>query len=90
MALGVRYALLAPAAIRKSVHDVAQIPFVVTLVLEQLDPHVGHGHGEAVVEADAALRNWDAEERHARHVFSNGDDGGIKSVQKVIGLIAVR
>ena len=73
MRLGVSDAVLLPTPVGQRVHDVAHVPVLVPLLLQQFDPHVGHGHGEAVVEPAASLRCGAAECRHARHVFRDSD-----------------
>lgn len=58
MALCIRDGALHPASVGKSVHDVAHLPVLVAFLLQQLDPHVGYGHAQPVVEASAALAHW--------------------------------
>ena len=61
MGLGVGDAGLFVAAVGERVHDVAHLPLVVRLLLQQLDPLVRNGHLQPVVKPDAALRHWPAQ-----------------------------
>ena len=80
--LGVRDALLAPAAVLQAVHQVEHVPVVVVAPLgEHLDPLVRDGHLQAVVEADAALGDGARERGHAGDVLRDGD--AVPVVQRV-------
>lgn len=65
--------------------DVAEIPFFVLLLLEDLDPHVGDGHGESVVKANAAEGEGQAQGRHSRDILGHGYHIGIQLVEELIG-----
>ncbi len=54
--------------------EFVEIPVLVALVLEELDPMVGDAHGQAVGETDSAFGIRPAEAGHAGHVL--GDDDG--------------
>jgi hypothetical protein len=84
---GVGDALLAVPSVDEGVDDVAHVPVVVALgLLEELDPHVGNGHRQSVVEPDAARGNVSAEGRHAGDVLGDGDGRGVEGVDHRVGL----
>lgn len=62
MGFGVCDACLRVAAVGQRVHDVAHLPLVVCLLLQQLNPLVRNRHLQPVVEPDASLCNWPAQE----------------------------
>jgi hypothetical protein len=55
------------------VEELRDVPLLVGLVLEEGDPHVGDGHVEAVVEAEAALAHGSGEAGIARDVLGQRD-----------------
>lgn len=71
MTLAVGNGLLAMASVGQSEADVAQVPVLVLLLFENLDPHIWDGHGKPVIESYASQGQWHAESRHARDIFSN-------------------
>mmetsp|Transcript_6310 Transcript_6310/g.10708 ORF Transcript_6310/g.10708 Transcript_6310/m.10708 type:complete len:559 (+) Transcript_6310:975-2651(+) len=71
--LRVAHHLLLPAAVGHGVGDVAHVPLLVGRVVQVLDPHVGHEHAEAVVEAEPPVLESPAERGHARHVLRDRD-----------------
>jgi hypothetical protein len=88
--LGVADTLLAVSSVRERVADVAEVPILVRgSFLEQLDPHVGDGHREAVVEADTAFGDGATERWHPRDVLRDGDRVGIQLVEHGVGLSSV-
>ena len=52
--------------------------------LENLDPHVGHGHGQLVVKPKAALALRPAQRGHTRDLLGDGNAAGQDLVQKPI------
>mmetsp|Transcript_24606 Transcript_24606/g.76616 ORF Transcript_24606/g.76616 Transcript_24606/m.76616 type:complete len:642 (+) Transcript_24606:455-2380(+) len=82
--LDVRDDLLLPTAVGQRVGDVAHVPAVVGALLQELDEHVGDGHGQAVVEAEAAVLDRPAERGHAAHVLAHGDGAGNHAVDQVV------
>ncbi|KAI3492991.1 hypothetical protein L1887_42366 [Cichorium endivia] len=83
--LGIGDRLFQMTSVGEREADVAKVPVLVRLFLEQLDPHVWHGHREAVVEANTALRDGSAQRRHARDVLGDGDGVGVVLVDHVVG-----
>lgn len=85
--LRVRDALLSVPPVDQSVNNVSDVPLRVGLGLfEQLDPHVGDSHREAVVEADASFGDRNAEGGHAGDVLGNADSGRVEGVDHGVGL----
>ena len=73
VALGVADVLLAVPAIQQRVEELGQVPLLVALLLEELDPVVRHAHRQAVVESDAAFGDRPGHADHSRDVFGDGD-----------------
>lgn len=69
VALGVSDGAFHPPSVGERVHDVAHLPVLVALLLQQLDPHVRDGHAQPVVEPGAALRHRPAGRWHAGYVL---------------------
>lgn len=88
MALGIRNTLLGMPPVGQDVRNISNLPLIVGLFLEELDPHVRDGHGQAVVESDAAFVDGSTEGGHARDVFGDGDDVRVEFVQHIVGLRA--
>ena len=61
------------------------MPVLITLLLDEFNPVVGHVHGHAVVEAVAAVLQRRGQAGHARHLFGDGDGLGIDLVDQVVG-----
>ena len=71
----------------EGVNDVSDIPVRVRFrFLEKLDPHVGNGHRETVVESYSSIWDRNAESWHSRDVLGNGDGCGVESVDHGVGL----
>mmetsp|Transcript_9850 Transcript_9850/g.28314 ORF Transcript_9850/g.28314 Transcript_9850/m.28314 type:complete len:381 (+) Transcript_9850:270-1412(+) len=83
--LAVAHHLLLVPAVGEGVGDVAHLPLVIRLLLEQLDPHVGRRHGQAVVEPEPALGHGAAQSGHARHVLRDGNGARAHPVDHVVG-----
>ena len=73
MGLCIGDAALLPAPVGQGVHDVANVPVLVPLLLQQLDPHVRHGHRQTVVEPATTLRRGTAQGGHPGHVLGDSD-----------------
>lgn len=86
MTLRICNALLEMSPVGQRMRDVAQIPRIVRPLLEQLDEHVGDGHGETVIESDSSFPDGSAEGRHAGDVFGDGDDFVGEVVDELVGL----
>ena len=86
MTLSISDALFAVPPVRQCMYDVPYIPLIISLVLQELDPHIGDRHGQAVVEAHTTVLGWHAEKGHTRHVLRNCDDVRIQLVQEVVSL----
>ena len=71
--LGVGDGLLHPAPVRQRVDDVAHVPVLVFELFDELDPLVGNGHAEAVVEADATLFHRPAQRRHSGNILQQAN-----------------
>ena len=54
--------------------DIAYVPLFVFLLLEKLDPHVGDGHGQSIIERDTTDGRGDTQEGHPGDIFGDGDD----------------
>ena len=61
------------------------VPLLVGDIFQQLDPEVGNGHAEAVVEADSAVVEGDAHPGHAAHVLGDGDGRRAELVDESVG-----
>ena len=85
---GITDTLLPPATVCQRVHYVTYHPIIIPLLLEEFDPHVGYGHRETVIEAESTNGWRYAQERHPRHIFSNGDSVGVQLVDEVVSLKA--
>mmetsp|Transcript_10489 Transcript_10489/g.27988 ORF Transcript_10489/g.27988 Transcript_10489/m.27988 type:complete len:478 (-) Transcript_10489:99-1532(-) len=83
--LAVRDDLLLVAPIRERVDDVPHVPGLVRALLQQLDPHVRDGHGQTVVEAEAAVLHGPAQRGHAADVLADGHGLRHKRVDEVVG-----
>mmetsp|Transcript_15557 Transcript_15557/g.33794 ORF Transcript_15557/g.33794 Transcript_15557/m.33794 type:complete len:656 (+) Transcript_15557:2686-4653(+) len=77
--------LLLVSSIREDVHDVTHVPLVVAHLLQQLDEHVGDGHGQSVVEAKATIGHRSAERGHATDIFADSHSTGHEVVDEVVG-----
>lgn len=75
-----------PATVSQSMNKLVQIPVLVFLFLENLDPHVGDCHPEAVVKSNSAFLNGTAQGRHTTHIFRHSDCVGIQCVNEIVGL----
>lgn len=85
VALAVSNRLFAMSSVGQGEADVAEIPFFVLLLLEDLDPHVGDGHGKSVVKANAAEGEGQAKGRHSRDILGHGYDVGVQLMEELIG-----
>ena len=56
------------SAVGEGKHNIADVPLIVRLFLEQLDPHVWDGHRETVVKSNSTLRDRSAQRWHTRHI----------------------
>jgi hypothetical protein len=87
--LGIGDTLLLVPSVGQDMRNVSNLPLVVCGLFEQLDPHVGNSHRQAVIESDTALWDRPAERGHARDIFCNGDGVGVEFGQHVVCLQAV-
>lgn len=85
VALGVGDGLFAVATVCQCERKVANVPLAVGLFFQQLDVHIGYGHGQSVVEADSSKRMRETQCGHARDVFCDGDTLGVELVQHCVG-----
>ena len=60
------------------------VPVVVAPLLEYLNPVVGDGHAEAVVEAHAAILGLHARARHAADILGYGYGVGAQVVDELV------
>lgn len=86
MALRVRDTFLTITSVCECMYDVAHVPCVILLVLEEFDPLVRNCHGKAVVKTNAPGVCRNAKKWHPRHVFGNGNDIGEECMQSIICL----
>ena len=84
--LGISDGLLAVAAVGQCPADVGDIPILILLLLQELDPHVGDSHRQTVIKPDTTERKWEAECRHARHILCNCDAVGKDVVEHLVSL----
>ena len=73
MALAVSHVRLAVTPVGQRMPHVAHAPFLVLLLLEQLDPVIGNAHGQPMGKAQAPFIHRAAQPRHAGHVLRNRD-----------------
>jgi len=76
--------LLLVPAVREGVDNVAEVPPLVWELLEQLDPHIGDGHGQSVVKASSAVLHRAAEPGHPGHVLGDGNGLRVERVNHVV------
>lgn len=84
--LGIGNALLAVSTIYQCVDDVAHVPFVITLVFQQFDPHIRDSHRKTVVETNTSSGNIGTKKRHTRDVLGDSDTPGEYFVHSFICL----
>lgn len=75
----------AMSSVREGKADVANIPVLVLLLLENLDPHIWNCHGKTIVKANTTKGKRKTESRHARDIFSNSDNFWVKRVEHLVG-----
>lgn len=85
MAFAVCDALLTMASVGQCEANVTNIPILVLQLLQNLDPHIRDGHGEAIVKSHAAQMDRNAKTRHTRYVFCDSNAFWVQRVQHVIG-----
>lgn len=61
--------LLHPTPVSQREDDVAHVPILIPVLLQQLNPLVGDCHGQAVVEAQATFADWPAQTRHTGYIL---------------------
>jgi hypothetical protein len=83
--LAIRDGLLPVTAVGQGEADIGQVPVIVGQLLQDLDPHIGDGHGQTVVEANPTQGEGQAQGRHAGHIFSDRDGLGVELVQHLVG-----
>lgn len=83
--LAISYCFLPMPAVGQGMADIAQVPLLVLLFLEDLDPHVRDSHGEPVVEAHTSQRQRQAKGGHARNILGDSDALRIKFMKELIG-----
>mmetsp|Transcript_155367 Transcript_155367/g.498494 ORF Transcript_155367/g.498494 Transcript_155367/m.498494 type:complete len:736 (-) Transcript_155367:1057-3264(-) len=85
MGLAVADDLFLVAAVREDVDDVAHAPSAVRTLLQERDPHVGDGHGQAVVEAEATILDRATERGHAADVLADCHRTRHQRVNQIVG-----
>ena len=65
--------------------DLADIPLLVGVFLDQFDPEIGHAHGQTVIKADPSFLYGDPQPRHAAHLFGNGQSPGVDLMDQFVG-----
>merc|ERR1719400_1899509 len=86
MTLSIADASLLISPVCEGVHNVPHAPVLVLQLLQVLDPHVRHSHGEPVVKAGPPLLQGPAQGRHAAHVLGNRNSRfGKKQLDEVVG-----
>ena len=81
---------LAVAAVGEDAPEFVEVPVLVALVLEELDPMIRDAHGEAVGETNAALRVRAAQAGHAGHVLGDDDRAGLDFRNELVGEFQVK
>jgi hypothetical protein len=74
VALGIGNTLLSPAAILKSPADIRHVPILILELLYDLDPHIGNGHCQTIVEPHSTVLCRDAQQWHTRYILGNCDN----------------
>lgn len=85
MTLAVSDTFLSVSPVRQRKADVGQVPILVFLFLQDLDPHVGDGHGQTIIESHTSQGQGHAQSWHARHVLGNSDALGVELVEHLVG-----
>ena len=85
MALGIRDGLLVLTAVGHLPEHAGGLPVLVGLLLDELDPVVGHVHCHAIVEAVAAVLDGGCQAGHARYLLGNGDGILVELVDERVG-----
>ena len=85
VALGVGDSLFVLTAIGHLPKECAGLPVLVAHVFCTLDPIVRDVHSHAIVEAVAAILEWQCQARHAAHLLGNGDGIAIQLVNQLVG-----
>ena len=83
--LGVGHGLDFGQAVGHHRPHLPDVPLLVGHLLQLLDPEVGDGHAQAVVESDAAVGDRDAHPRHAAHVLGDGHGRRPEIVREAVG-----
>jgi hypothetical protein len=82
-------ALFAVTPVGERVYNIAHVPFVIRLVLQEFDPHIGDCHRKAIIKANATFGDRNAEKWHARDILRDGDAIRVQSMHGVVGLVGV-
>ena len=77
------------AASGQFIPDFAHVPVVIPGFLQQLDPHVGLAHCQAVVKADAPLVDGQAQPGHGRGILGDGNGVGVDLPDHFIGQLQI-
>lgn len=85
MTLAISDTFLSVSPIRQRKADVGQVPILIFLFLQDLDPHVRDSHGQTIIEPHASQGQGHAQSWHARHVLGNSDALGVELVEHLVG-----
>ena len=89
VALGIGDGGLAPPPVGEHTPQLAKIPILVALVLEQLDPVIGHAHRKPMGETHPTLGDRPAQPRHAGHVLGHQQHAGFQTPRQRRGQLQV-
>lgn len=85
MTLAVSDAFLSVSPVCQREADVGQVPILVFLFLQDLDPHVRDGHGQTIIKSHASQGQRHAQSWHTRHILGNSDALGVDLVEHFVG-----